>query len=307
MYAIQTSGLTKYYSGGKVKALEDFTIDVEKGQIFSLLGPNGAGKSTFIKIMLGIVHPTRGKATILYQNIRDYSIHSKIGYLAENHRFPEFLTAKQVLYYYGKMSGVVKEVLETKIPQFLKTVRLQDWTNVKIRKYSKGMLQRLGLAQALINDPEILFLDEPTDGIDPVGRREVRDLLKSLREQGKTIFLNSHLLSEVELVSDQAAILKEGRLIEKGTIEDFISVKQQYQLKLEDGQQQLGSICQKLKIPLTSQNGMYTISVEDDAQLNHLIDHLRRQKTTIQAVIPRKITLEDFFIKVLETERGTEK
>lgn len=307
MYTIQTSGLTKYYSGGKVKALEDFTINVEKGQIFSLLGPNGAGKSTFVKIMLGIVHPTRGSATILNEDIRDHSIHSKIGYLAENHRFPEFLTAKQVLHYYGQMSGVAKPLLEDKIPQLLKTVKLQDWTNVKIRKYSKGMLQRLGLAQALINNPEILFLDEPTDGIDPVGRREVRDLLKSLREQGKTIFLNSHLLSEVELVSDQAAILNNGRMIEKGTIEDFISMKQQYQLKLEDGQKQINSICQKLNIPLTSQNGVFTVSVQDDAQLNHLIDQLRAQKTTIQAVIPRKITLEDFFIKVLETGEGLKK
>jgi ABC-2 type transport system ATP-binding protein len=306
LYSIQTSGLTKYYSGGKVKALEDFSLNVEKGQIFSLLGPNGAGKSTLIKILLGIVHPTRGKATILDKDIRDYSIHSNIGYLAENHRFPEFLTAKQVLYYYGKMSGVPKETIGGKIPQLLKTVKLQEWTNVKIRKYSKGMLQRLGLAQALINDPEILFLDEPTDGIDPVGRREVRDLLKSLKEKGKTIFLNSHLLSEVELVSDQAAILKEGRLIEKGTIEDFISVKQQYQLQLEDSQQ-IDAICKKLNIPLISQNGMYNVSVEDDAQLNQLIDQLRSQKTTIQAVIPRKITLEDFFIKVLETEQGVEK
>lgn len=307
MYAIRTSGLTKYYSGGKVKALEDFTLNVEKGQIFSLLGPNGAGKSTFVKVMLGIVHPTRGTATILDENIRNYNIHAKIGYLAENHRFPEFLTAKQVLYYYGKMSGIAKDVLTEKIPQLLKTVKLEDWINVKIRKYSKGMLQRLGLAQALVNDPEILFLDEPTDGIDPVGRREVRDLLKSLREQGKTIFLNSHLLSEVELVSDQAAILKNGRMIEKGTIEDFISVKQQYQLQLEDGQQKINSICQKLNIPLTSQNGMFTISIEDDAQLNHLIDQLREQKTTIQAVIPRKITLEDFFINVLETGEGEKK
>ena len=306
MYAIQTFGLTKYYSGVKVKALEDFTLNVEKGQIFSLLGPNGAGKSTLIKTLLGIVHPTRGKATILDKDIRDYSNHSNIGYLAENHRFPEFLTAKQVLYYYGKMSSVPKETMKDKIPQLLKMVKLQEWTNVKIHKYSKGMLQRLGLAQALINDPEILFLDEPTDGIDPVGRREVRDLLKSLKNQGKTIFLNSHLLSEVELVSDQAAILKEGRLIEKGTIEDFISVKQQYQLQLEDSQQ-IDAICKKLHIPLISQNGMYTVSVEDDAQLNHLIDQLRSQKTTIQAVIPRKITLEDFFIKVLETEQGAEK
>lgn len=307
MHAIQTSHLTKYYSGGKIKALEDFTINVEKGQIFSLLGPNGAGKSTFIKIMLGIVHPTRGDASILDRNIKDYSIHSKIGYLPENHRFPEFLTARQVLLYFGKMSGVAKSTLHERIPHLLAMVKLQEWQNVKIRKYSKGMLQRLGLAQSLINDPEILFLDEPTDGIDPVGRREVRDLLKSLREQGKTIFLNSHLLSEVELVSDQAAILKEGRMIEKGSIEDFISVKQQYQLQLQQGGERIDAICDKLNIPLTSQNGVYTVSVKDDMQLNYLIDQLRHHQTTIQAIVPRKITLEDFFIKVLGTEQEADK
>jgi ABC-2 type transport system ATP-binding protein len=304
VYIVETNQLTKYYSRGKIKALEDFSLQVEKGKIFSLLGPNGAGKTTLIKVLLGIVFPTRGSAKILGKDISDYTSHSRTGYLAENHRFPEFLTANQVLYYYGKMSGVEKAVLQEKISQLLKLVKLENWGNTKIRKFSKGMMQRMGVAQALTNDPDLLFLDEPTDGIDPVGRREIRDLLKTLRDQGKTIFLNSHLLSEVERVSDEIAILKEGRLLRKGTVEDFISVKQQFTLQLGEDYEPLQALCRELDIPLFSQNGAFTVSVSDDAQLNHLIDKLREKQLTIRGIIPRKISLEDFFIEVVEEKEG---
>jgi ABC-2 type transport system ATP-binding protein len=304
VYIVETNQLTKYYSRGKIKALEDFSLQVEKGKIFSLLGPNGAGKTTLIKVLLGIVFPTRGSAKILGKDISDYTSHSRTGYLAENHRFPEFLTANQVLYYYGKMSGVEKAVLQEKISQLLKLVKLENWGNTKIRKFSKGMMQRMGVAQALTNDPDLLFLDEPTDGIDPVGRREIRDLLKTLRDQGKTIFLNSHLLSEVERVSDEIAILKEGRLLRKGTVEDFISVKQQFTLQLGEDYESLQALCRELDIPLFSQNGAFTVSVSDDAQLNHLIDKLREKQLTIRGIIPRKISLEDFFIEVVEEKEG---
>lgn len=304
MYAIETENLTKYFSHGKIKALEDLTLRVESGKIFSLLGPNGAGKTTLVKVLLGIVFPTRGTAKILDKNVSDYTSHTHIGYLAENHRFPEFLTANQVLYYYGKMSGVEKSVLQEKIPRLLKLVKLEKWGDTKIRKFSKGMMQRMGVAQALTNDPDLLFLDEPTDGIDPVGRREIRDLLKELRDRGKTIFLNSHLLSEVERVSDEVAILKGGRLLQKGTVEDFISVKQQYTLQLGDGYETLQRLCKELNIPLLSQNGSFILSGMDDAQLNHLIDKLREEKAVIRGIIPRKITLEDFFIDIIEEKAG---
>jgi ABC-2 type transport system ATP-binding protein len=302
--AITTENLTKYYAKGNVRALEDLTLEVEPGIIFSLLGPNGAGKTTLLKLLLGICHPTRGNAKLFDQDIRDYHSHAKLGYLAENHRFPEFLNARQVLYYYGKMGGISSNILEERIPQLLKLVKLDNWEKTKTRKYSKGMLQRLGIAQTLVNDPELLFLDEPTDGIDPVGRREIRDLLISLRDRGKTIFLNSHLLSEVERVSDQIAILKEGRLKQKGTVQEFISMKDQFQILLSDGKESIESECARLNISLTSQNGAYFVSVNDDQHLNQLIDALRNRKVTIQAVIPHKITLEDFFIKVIEEKEG---
>lgn len=304
MNAIETFNLTKYYSKGKVKALNDFTLQVETGQIFSLLGPNGAGKTTLIKLLIGLAHATSGTANILNYSIKNYKMHKHIGYLAENHRFPEFLTAAQVLYYYGKMSGLNSGDLKTRISTLLKLVNLTEWADVKIQKYSKGMMQRLGLANALIPDPDILFLDEPTDGIDPVGRREIRDLLKKLQAQGKTIFLNSHLLSEVERISDEVAILKGGKLLQKGRVEDFISVKQQFQLKLLSENGKLDEISKKLNIPVNYQNELYNISVKDDEHLNTFIDSLRRECITIQAIIPRKISLEDFFIDVIEDKKG---
>ncbi len=300
MNVIETHGLTKHYNKGKIKALTNVSLTVPQGQIFSLLGPNGAGKTTLIKLLLTIVFPTSGSAKLLGKDISDYTSHFKLGYLAENHRFPEFLTARQVLYYYGKMSGVEKAKLDVKIPQLLELVNLGDWGDTKIRKFSKGMLQRMGIAQALTNDPELLFLDEPTDGIDPVGRREIRDLLQELRNQGKTIFLNSHLLSEVERISDSVAILKHGELIRQGTVEDFISIKKQYLLQIAEGNETLKNICKTNEIPLISQNGHFIVSVHDDAHLNHLIDRLREKEIVIQGITPRKISLEDFFIDVIE-------
>jgi ABC-2 type transport system ATP-binding protein len=304
LHAIETYKLTKYYSKGSVRALEDLTLQIEPGQIFGLLGPNGAGKTTLLKLLLGICFPTRGEAKIFSKNIKDYRSHAIFGYLAENHRFPDFLNAQQILYYYGKMAEVKKSVLREKIPTLLKLVKLEEWGKVKIRKYSKGMLQRLGIAQALINDPELLFLDEPTDGIDPVGRREVRDILLELRNNGKTVFLNSHLLSEVERVSDNIGILKEGKLIERGSVQDFISIKDKYQFKLQNGEKNFTQICQRAKIKYQEQNGAFLVSVNDHQQLNHLIDEFRKKQINIEAIIPYKITLEDFFIEVIQEDNS---
>ncbi len=300
MYTVETFDLTKHYSGGKVKALTNCNIRVEEGRIFGLLGPNGAGKTTLVKTLLGIIHPTGGSAKVLGQPITDYHIHNKIGYLAENHRFPEFLNARQILLYYGKMSGLSKETLSRKIPELLELVNLSDWADVKTHKYSKGMAQRLGLAHALINDPDLIFLDEPTDGIDPVGRKEIRDLLLKLRTEGKTIFLNSHQLSEVERISDEIAILKNGNVLQIGRVDDFISVKSQYQLQIQNGTLSFSELCAGLNIPVLQAEDHYTVTVEDERHLNRLIDKLRAEKVLIKSIVPRKITLEDYFIDVIE-------
>jgi ABC-2 type transport system ATP-binding protein len=305
LIAVETNGLTKFYGGGAVKALDDVSLSVSSGQIFSLLGPNGAGKTTLVKLLLGIVLPTRGGGKIAGRTIHSHHSHENIGYLAENHRFPEYLTAEQTLRYFGRMSGVRDETLARRIPELLELVNLSGWINQKIRKYSKGMLQRLGIAQALINDPDILFLDEPTDGIDPIGRRKIRDLLISLRNRGKTIFLNSHLLSEVERISDEVAILKNGQLIEKGRVEDFILLKEQFKIKMEGDHSTIFDFCNREKIDIGQSDGQYIIKVSDRGQLNHLIDHLRKNDVEIEAIIPYKISLEDFFIDVLDNGKGS--
>lgn len=302
--AIEVNGLTKYYSHGKIKALDDVSLNVNRGIIFSLLGPNGAGKTTLIKLLLGIAYPTRGSAKILGMDISDYKSHYKIGYLAENHKFPEFLTPNQILNYFGKMAGVDQKLLDGRIGELLELVGLNDWHKTKIKKFSKGMMQRLGIAQALINDPQLLFFDEPTDGIDPVGRREIRDLLQKLRDQGKTIFLNSHLLSEVERISDEIAILKNGKLLEKGSVQDFIFVNEQYQIYLNHQQENMENICNSLNIQASAVKDFFLVKVNDDSHLNQLIDELRKNQVTIRAVIPHKISLEDFFIDVVEAEES---
>ncbi|MBN1998730.1 ABC transporter ATP-binding protein, partial [candidate division KSB1 bacterium] len=270
-------------------------------------GPNGAGKTTLVKLLLGILLPTHGDARILDTPIKNHRIHSRIGYLAENHRFPPFLTAHQVMWYYGKMSGVKPAVLNERIPQLLKTVKMEKWGRVKIKKYSKGMMQRVGLAHALLNDPDIVFLDEPTDGIDPVGRREIRDVLQQLRQRGKTIFLNSHLLSEVERISDEIAILKEGRVLQSGSVNEFISVEHQYQLSVEDTDKVLVNLCRTKNITQISKKDYFQIGVKDENQLNDLIDSLRQKKVIIKAIIPHKISLEDFFIQIVNDQKEPEK
>jgi ABC-2 type transport system ATP-binding protein len=230
MAAIETNNITKTFSKGKITALQNFTLKVQEGVIFGLLGPNGAGKTTLIKLLLGIVRPSSGSAKVLDHPINETSIKARIGYLPENHRYPEFLRGKEVLEYYARLAGVRKDARQTNMTRLLELVKMTEWQNTKLRKYSKGMLQRLGLAQAMINDPDLLFLDEPTDGVDPIGRKEIRDILQHLRDEGKTIFLNSHLLSEVEMICDEVAILDKGRLVQTGTVEELTSEALTYRL-----------------------------------------------------------------------------
>ncbi|MEL6615092.1 MAG: ABC transporter ATP-binding protein, partial [Bacteroidota bacterium] len=197
MHAIQTRGLAKTYSGRPpVVALRPLDLDVAPGEIFGLLGPNGAGKTTLVKLLLGIVHPTEGSATLFGTSVSSPEARQPVGFLPENHRFPGYLTARQTLDLFSRMAGVDGSLA----PELLDKVRLSDAVDRKVKTFSKGMMQRLGLAQALMADPRLVFLDEPTDGVDPVGRREIRDLLLELAADGVTLFLNSHLLSEIERI-----------------------------------------------------------------------------------------------------------
>lgn len=205
-------------SFNRFKALKGVSLDVEPGTVFSLLGQNGAGKTTLIKILLGILKATSGSAEVLGFAAGSVSARNRIGYLPEDHRFPEYHTGPSLLDFYAGLSGIGRQERKKRIGYWMDRVGLAGREKVRIRGYSKGMKQRIGLAQAFIHDPDLVFLDEPTDGVDPVGRREIRDLMLDMKKQGKTIFLNSHLLGEVERISDQVAILNKGSVIRMGTV-----------------------------------------------------------------------------------------
>ncbi len=305
--AIHAENISRTFSRGKIRALQDFSLDVETGIIFGLLGPNGAGKTTFIKILLGLTRPSSGSATLFGVPTERYHARNRIGYLPENHRFPLFLTGSQFLDYCGRLSGMhSKAEREKRAELLLKRVNMWQWRNTRIKKYSKGMMQRLGLAQALIHDPDLIFLDEPTDGIDPIGRKEVRDLLLELKNSGKTIFLNSHLLSEVETICDQVAILNKGKLVSQGSVHELTTSDRRFQLYIEGTPQQIEPVLKEHTQSVIARNDHYEITVRDSKALNAAIDSLRQQGLLIEAIIPHKQSLEDSFFQAVRGHSETD-
>ncbi len=310
MNSVETNSLSKIYTSsfGKknVQALTELNLTVSGGSIFGLLGPNGAGKTTLIKILLGITFPTSGNASILNEDISNYKIKNKIGYLPENHKYPSYLTGDDVLKFFGKLNGLEGKDFGKKIDELLELVKLSNWKKTKVKAYSKGMMQRLGLAQALINDPELIFLDEPTDGVDPIGRKEIRDILLNLKSQSKTIFLNSHLLSEVELITDRVGILNKGKLLREGTVKEFTEKKEEYTINLENdfSPEDLTDIQKEITFS-NIKAGSYSVKVADIKELNKFIDMIRNKGMLIKEINPLKSTLEEMFISLIEkSEKG---
>ncbi len=312
MPALSVSSLSKTYRTGllrrsTVQALDEVSLEVETGAIFGLLGPNGAGKTTLVKILLGLVHPTSGTARLFDRPAGDPAARQRIGFVPENHRFPGFFTAVQTLHAYGRLSDVPRAKRTERIPALLNRLDLDGRGDSKVKTFSKGMLQRLGLAQALLNDPDLLFLDEPTGGVDPVGRRAIRDIVLELRDEGKTIFLNSHLLSEVEKVCTQIAILREGSLVRKGSVEELTAVERVYDLvstPLPD------SLVAETDLPLRpAPDGsppdpaleQHRVHADDRSTLNAVLDRLRRAEVEIESITPLRQSLEDYFIDVVDT------
>jgi ABC-2 type transport system ATP-binding protein len=220
------TGISKVYRGGllrrrEVPAIRDVTLRVERGEVFGLLGPNRAGKTTLIKVLLSLCRPSGGRATRLGRPLTDRSTLARVGYVHENHAFPRYLTARALLEYYGALSLVPYEVVVERVPRLLERVGLADRSAEPIARFSKGMLQRLGLAQALVNDPQLLVLDEPTEGLDLEGRQLLRDVVRELRRQGRTVLLVSHVLSEVEQLCDRVGVLVDSRLVHVGPLADL--------------------------------------------------------------------------------------
>jgi ABC-2 type transport system ATP-binding protein len=309
--AIEISELRKVYRDGLIfrrsfEALRGISFSVEPGEIFGLLGPNGAGKTTFIKVLLGIVRKSGGTATVLGHSAGNRRTRRRIGYLPENLRIPRHLNACSALDYYGGLSGLSVADARARRGQLLESVGLAEWTKVTVKKYSKGMLQRLGLAQALLHDPELLFLDEPTDGLDPIGRSHVRNVLRDLKAAGKTVFLNSHLLQEVEMICDRVAILDKGVLRSVGSLAE-IAPKQlegvELELELTGTVDAVEKVMSQQSVSKRERLGeshfRLVVRLPDQAAVDRCIDDLRREQVSIVGLSRRRITLEDAFLEIL--------
>jgi len=303
MPAIELNNLTKDYEVGfwrkrKVRALDGLSLTVESGQIFGFLGANGAGKTTTLKLLMGLIYPTAGSARILGQDIADVSMHKQIGYLPENPYFYDYLSPREFLDYCGQLFGLEQSDRKRRAETLLTRVNLdsKSWHR-HLRKLSKGMLQRVGLAQALINDPEIVFLDEPMSGLDPVGRREVRDLIASLRAEGKTIFMCSHILSDIEVLCDNVAILKKGKLAHAGSLEELRAREGNLIEVIAAGADE-AALKAHLKNSATiipDSSGM-RIHIQDEQELDSVIAALRKVNGKVVSVQPVRQSLEDLFV-----------
>lgn len=292
----------------EIRALAGIDFEIAPGEVFGLLGPNGAGKTTTVKILLGLTFPTSGEARILGLPARNPESRRRAGYLPEDHRFPGYLTARQTLSIFGRMAGLSPAETKERIPQLLSRVRLPEWGDVKVKKFSKGMTQRLGLAAALIHRPDVLLLDEPTDGVDPVGRREIRDLLREEAARGTAILLNSHLLSEIELTCDRVTVLRKGSVAATGTIKELTATpglaganQVRYRMVAYGVTPSLLGGLQQLEASIAQTNGHFELGVRDYAHLNSVIDRIRSEGAELRELTPLRSTLEDVFVDLVKT------
>jgi ABC-2 type transport system ATP-binding protein len=295
---IETGNLIKQY--GKIEALKGVTLRVEQGEIFGLLGQNGAGKTTMVKILLGITKPSLGEASLLGAPAGEVAVRNRVGYLPEDHRFPDYHTGYSLMDFYGSLLGVPRSDRPQRIDEMLEVVGLKGRKHYKIRTYSKGMKQRLGIAQALFHDPEVIFLDEPTDGVDPVGRREIRSLMQDLKGRGKTIFLNSHLLGEVELICDRVAILERGRVIRDGTIAELTQQRGLFLVGLAAGQAFPQEEVAKQGYHVTRAGELWEVALKDGQSIDPVVDLLRARGLSLRHLMEKRQTLEDLFIATVE-------
>tara|TARA_R110000782_G_scaffold54637_14_gene115566 strand:+ start:10809 stop:11777 length:969 start_codon:yes stop_codon:yes gene_type:complete len=306
MTAIHLTGVEKIYKG-RVHALRGVDLTVHPGEVFGLLGPNGAGKSTLVKILMTVISPTKCKGTVLGKPVGDRATLARIGYLPEHHRFPPYLKGRQVLEFFAAMSGVQRRERNRRSAELLELVGMSDWSEKKIGGYSKGMRQRIGIAQSLMNNPDLVLLDEPTDGVDPVGRREIRQILAHLKDEGRAVFLNSHLLSEIEMVCDRVAIMVQGKVLRQGTIGELTEGKRGYAITgaevfTEEHHSVIRAATDGLEVTIDATR--VTIQTSDPGHIQPTIDALRRRGVVLAAVTPVRPTLEDLFMETVEADES---
>ncbi len=299
---IDTRGLRKEY-GPKV-AVADLTLDVRPGEVFGFLGPNGAGKTTSIKMLLSLTKPTAGEATLLGRPLGDRAARAKIGYLPEHFRFHEWLRADEFLNLHGELYGMDRAARGAAVPRLLRLVGLEERAATKLGAFSKGMLQRIGLAQALLNDPALVFLDEPTSGLDPIGRRVVRDIITDLRQRGMAVFLNSHFLSEVEKTCDRVAFIRSGRILQTSSLKEFEAEALQVVVRVGQPTPELLAGLARFGRDVAQQpgDGRIQLTLADEAQLPALASWVVQSGHSLYELTPTHLSLEERFLQVVGEE-----
>ena len=303
MPAIEILGLEKTYMVGFWRkrpklALKPLHLTVEDGEVLGFLGPNGAGKTTTLKMLMGLVFPTAGEAKILGMDVNDPDVKAKIGFLPEQPYFYDYLTARELLAYYGRLSGVAGKEISRRADTMLARVGLQDSANLQLRKFSKGMLQRVGIAQAILHDPQVVFFDEPMSGLDPMGRREVRDLMAELKKEGKTVFFSTHILSDAEALCDRVAVIHQGELRGVGAVAELTSSVQGKVELVWQGNSVPASIKTLNAECQITGDTVRAVIPEENQEL--AIDALRRDKLRLISVVPVRATLEEYFVERLK-------
>jgi ABC-2 type transport system ATP-binding protein len=285
-------------------AVRNLSLTVRRGEIFGFLGPNGAGKSTFIKMLLGLVRPTGGEATVLGAPAGDVTVRGRIGFLPEDFRFYDWLTASELLRFHGRLSGLSDTMLRKRIPEVLELVGISAHADRRLRGFSKGMIQRLGLGQALIHEPDIIFLDEPTSGLDPMGRRMVRDVIRAQRDRGATVFLNSHLLSEIEVTCDRVAFVKDGELVAEQELKTFSPDGFRVTVHATNVSPETLAGLSLWTTTLKQDVGVLSFGVTAKEVLPDVLRHLVSSGADVFRFTPEPLSLEDMFVKLVGEDRG---
>lgn len=300
--ALKIEDLHKSFKVGfipkKKKILKGISLTVEGGEIFGYLGPNGAGKTTTLKCILGLIFPEKGNIEIFGYPYLSLRAKERIGYLPENPYFYDYLTASEFLHFYSQLSPIKKKEKEEKIPRLLRTVGLEESADLQLRKFSRGMLQRIGLAQAFIHDPSLVFLDEPLGGLDPLGRKEIRDIIVQLKQEGKTVFLCSHILQDIEMICDRVAIIVNGKIISQGRLQDLISEKIHFTEIILSGVE--SKEVEGIGEPVSAHGGRILLKVLEEEKIEKVLRVIQSRNGKIHSLIPRTETLEDLFVGMVK-------
>ena len=300
--AIEIHSLRKVF--GEKVAVADLTLTVERGEVFGFLGPNGAGKTTAVKMLLGLIAPTSGEGKLLGLPLGDHMGRERVGFLPEHFRFHDWLTAEEFLRLHGELYRMSSERLKRRVPELLDLVGLAPHAGKRLRTFSKGMLQRIGLAQALLNDPELVLLDEPTSGLDPVGRRLVRDIIHDLRKGGTTVFLNSHLLSEVEITCDRVAFIKHGVVLRTSILQELVEGELTVEVRARGLTSEVLSGLSRWSPSVRADGEHLSLTLAGEADLPEINRYLVERGVDVYSLSPQNISLEDLFIQIVGTDGG---